>query len=200
MFGVTKTQEFYCVCCGSLKKYKGHFTCSKTCANTYLNKKNTHWRTAGLSCKFCVECGNAHHFPAVNSSPYCSGKCRATFKSNCRGLGNPEPRDRGNRGNQQGAQLVQQPRQQGNWNRANQQGAQLFFARPRQQGNWNRANQQGAQLFFAQTRQQGNWNRANQQGTQLFFAQTRQQGAQFVVVQQPQQPSLFGQFFCTKNF
>jgi hypothetical protein len=166
---VNEVQEFYCVCCGSLKNYKGYFTCSTTCASNYQNKKNTHWRTAGLSCKFCVECCEKHPSPAVNSSPYCSGNCRKKFKYNCRKMGNSEPRDRGNRRNQQGAQLVQQPRQQGNnWNRRNQQGAQLV-QQPRQQGNnWNRGNQQSAQLVLVQPQQQyNNWNRGNPRNQQV---------------------------------
>jgi len=117
MFYLSYKQKFYCVCCGSFKDYKGYFTCSRTCASNYPNKYNTHWRTYGLSCKYCVECRAKHSNPAVNSSPYCSGKCRRTFKDNCRQMGNSEPRDRGNRRNQQGAQfvVVQQPQQ--NFNR-----------------------------------------------------------------------------------
>ena len=190
MFFLSFKQEFYCVCCGSLKKYKGYFTCSRTCASNYRNRKNTHWRTYGLSCKYCVECGAKHSNPAVNSSPYCSGNCRRTFKDNCRKMGNPEPRDRGNRGNgrnQQGAQLVQQPRQQNNnWNNTGNRR--------------NGRNQQGAQFVVVQQPQQqyNNWNPVNR---------GNQQGAQFVVVQQPQQqnlnrlqPSVFGKLVGTYNF
>lgn len=181
-----QVQQNYCMCCGSLKDYKGYFTCSRTCASSYQNKNNTHWRTYGLSCKFCVECGAKHPSPAVNSSPYCSGKCRKQFKNICRKMGNFEPRDRGNRGNQQGAQLFQQPRQQyNNWNpgnRGNQQGTQLVFVQQpqRQNNNWN-----------------NNGNRRNDRN---------QQGTQFVFVQQPQQqnlnrlqPSTFGELIGTYN-
>lgn len=107
MYFLSFKQQFFCVCCGSLKDYKEYFTCSKTCASKHRNKKNTHWRTAGLLCRFCVECGEEHRRPVENSFPYCSEDCMREFKVNCRRLRNSEPRDRGNRDNHENHQAAQ---------------------------------------------------------------------------------------------
>ena len=146
---VEKTQKIFCVCCGSNKDYKGHFTCSRVCANNYQNKNNTNPWTAGLSCKYCVECGAQHPSPVVNSSPFCKLSCQAQFKNNCRYMGNSEPRNR----------VV--PRQNNNGNRINgrnQQGTQFVFVQQthnfhqfQQPHNLNRFHQpSNFSLFFSQ--------------------------------------------------